>query len=122
MSVFWLALAAFSVLLGEAESVLLLFALFAAPDAAVPDKAPPLKLIAKAKIDGKEIVREVTGAVPKVIEPGDIVTTTEQTEVMVKPGSEVRVTVISADGRVLAQGAMAALRATEEVVEAYLVG
>lgn len=30
--------------------------------------------------------------------------------------------VVMADGRVLAQGAMAALRAREEVVEAYLVG
>ena len=69
------------------------FALFAAPDAAVPAKAPPLKLIARAKIDGKELVREVTGGIPKVIEPGDIVTTTEQAEVTVKPGSEVRVTV-----------------------------
>jgi branched-chain amino acid transport system ATP-binding protein len=29
---------------------------------------------------------------------------------------------VLADGRVLAQGAMAALRAKEEVVEAYLVG
>jgi hypothetical protein len=69
------------------------FALFAAPDATVPDKAPPLKLIARATIDGKELVREVTGAAPKVIEPGDIVTTTGQGEVTVKPGGEVRLTV-----------------------------
>lgn len=52
-----------------------------------------MKLIARAKIDGKELVREVTGGLPKVIEPGDIVTTTEQTAVTVKPGGEVRVTV-----------------------------
>jgi WD40 repeat protein len=70
------------------------FALFAAPHAAVPAKSPPLKLIAKAKMDGKELVREVTGGVPKVIEPGDIVTTTKQMEVTVKPGGEVRVTVM----------------------------
>jgi WD40 repeat protein len=69
------------------------FALFAAADASVPGNAPPLKLIAKAKIDGQEVVREVTGAAPKVIEPGDIVTTVEQSEVTVKPGGEVRVTV-----------------------------
>jgi len=30
--------------------------------------------------------------------------------------------VVMAEGRVLAEGAMAALRAREEVVEAYLVG
>ncbi len=69
------------------------FSLFAALDAAVPAQALPLKLIARAKIDGKELMREVTGGLPKVIEPGDIVTTTEQTEVTVKPGGEVRVTV-----------------------------
>jgi hypothetical protein len=69
------------------------FALFAAADASVPGNAPPLKLIAKAKIDGQEVVREVTGAAPKVIEPGDIVTTVEQSEVTVKTGGEVRVTV-----------------------------
>jgi WD40 repeat protein len=70
------------------------FALFAAADASVPANAPPLKLIAKAKIDGKEVVREATGAAPKVIEPGDIVTTVEQPEVTVKPGGEVRVRVM----------------------------
>jgi hypothetical protein len=69
------------------------FALFAAKDASVPSDAPPLKLVAKARIDGKEMAREVTGALPKVIEPGDIVTTVEQSEVTLKPGGEVRVTV-----------------------------
>jgi hypothetical protein len=69
------------------------FALFAASDASVPTNAPPLKLSAKAKIDGLELLREVTGAAPKVIEPGDIETTVEQSEVTVKPGGEVRVTV-----------------------------
>jgi hypothetical protein len=69
------------------------FALFAEPNASVPEKSLPLKLIAKAKIDGQEIVREVTGALPQVIEPGDIVTTTEQDAVAVKPGGEVRLQV-----------------------------
>jgi WD40 repeat protein/mono/diheme cytochrome c family protein len=68
-------------------------ALFAEPTATVPAKAPPLKLIARAVIEGKEVVREAAGGLPKIIEPGDIVTTTEQTEATVKPGSEVRVTV-----------------------------
>jgi mono/diheme cytochrome c family protein len=68
-------------------------ALFAGPGAMVPAQTPPLKLIARAVIDGKEMVREAAGGLPKIIEPGDIVTTTEQTEATVKPGAEVRVTV-----------------------------
>jgi hypothetical protein len=69
------------------------FALFAEPSASVEAKAQPLKLIARAVIDGKDVVREVTGGTPKLIEPGDIVTTTEKAEVTVKPGGEVRLTV-----------------------------
>jgi WD40 repeat protein len=69
------------------------FALYAEPTATVPDKAAPLKLIARAIIDGKELVREVTGALPKIIEPGDVVTTTRESEVTVKPGGEVSVRV-----------------------------
>jgi hypothetical protein len=68
-------------------------ALFAEPGATVPAKAPPMRLIAHAVVDGKQVVREATGGLPKLIEPGDIVTSTEQSEVMVKPGSEVRLTV-----------------------------
>jgi WD40 repeat protein len=76
------------------------FALFAEPAAPSPvagapgsSKMPPLKLIARAVIDGKEVVREAVGGLPKVAEPGDIVTATEQTEVTVKPGGETRLTV-----------------------------
>jgi hypothetical protein len=69
------------------------FALYAEPDAAPPAKTAPLKLVARAMIDGKELAREVPGGVPRVIEPGDIVTTTAQSEVTVKPGGEARVTV-----------------------------
>jgi hypothetical protein len=69
------------------------FALYAEPTAAVPASSAPLKLVARAAIDGKEVVREVTGGLPKAAEPGDIVTTTEQSEVTLKPGGEVRVTV-----------------------------
>ncbi len=75
-------------------------ALFAEPSAKAPvadapgsPKTPPLKLIARAVIDGKQVVREATGGLPKLIDPGDIVTATEQAEVTVKPGSEVRLTV-----------------------------
>jgi hypothetical protein len=69
------------------------FALFAAPTAMTPEKAAPLKLTAKATIDGKEIVREFTGGVPKLIEPGDIVTATSAQEVSIKPGQQAKLTV-----------------------------
>jgi hypothetical protein len=39
------------------------------------------------------VVREVTGGLPKLIGPGDIVTTSEQSEVTINPGGEVKVTV-----------------------------
>jgi hypothetical protein len=69
------------------------FALYAEPTASVPGKASPLKLVARAVIDGQEMIREATGGTPKVIEPGDIRTTTEQAEVTLKPGGEVHLTV-----------------------------
>ncbi len=68
-------------------------ALFAELTANVPAKSPPLKLIARAVIDGKEVLREAAGGPPMVVEPGDIVTTTEQKEATVRPGREVRLTV-----------------------------
>ena len=69
------------------------FALFAEPGATVPANAPALKLVARAPIDGKEVVREITGSLPKAIDPGDIVTTTEQAVVTIEPGGETRLTV-----------------------------
>jgi hypothetical protein len=77
----------------EAGQVSATFALFAAPTAAVPEKAAPLKLVARATIDGKEVVREATGGVPKLIDPGDIVTTTNVPEVTVRPGQQTRLLV-----------------------------
>jgi hypothetical protein len=68
------------------------FAFYAEPTAAAPTKAPPLKLAARAMIEGKQVVREVTGGLPKVMEPGDIVTTTAQQEVTLKPGGHVTLT------------------------------
>src|SRR5206468_5428091 len=38
------------------------------------------------------VVREETGGVPKVVEPGDLVTTTVQTEVTLQPGRRVPMT------------------------------
>jgi len=68
-------------------------ALFAEPNAPVPAAGSSLRLQARAVIDGKQVLREAAGGVPKLLEPGDLVTTTEQSEVTVKPGSEVRLTV-----------------------------
>jgi hypothetical protein len=76
---------------GENSTV---FAIFADPDAMSPAKnVKPFKLIARAAIDGKEVIKEVQGGVPKLIDPGDIITTTQQAEVTVKPGDKVRLTV-----------------------------
>jgi hypothetical protein len=74
---------------GENSTV---FALSAAASAEIPDKVPALKLVAQAKIDSHELVREVAGGMPKLVEPGDLVTTTEQSAVSVKPGQQVRLT------------------------------
>jgi WD40 repeat protein len=75
------------------------FALWADPSAKTPvanasgSGARPLKLVARAVIDGKEIVREATGGLPKVVEPGDLAAIAEQSEVTVQPGQETRLTV-----------------------------
>jgi len=67
-------------------------ALYADASAVNPTKAGPLKLVARATIDGREVVKEATGSTPTVKEPGDIVTTTEQSEVTVRPGGQVTLT------------------------------
>jgi hypothetical protein len=78
----------------EAGQVSTTFALFADANAANPDaKHPPLKLIASAKIGEKEITHEATGGVAKLIDPGDILTTTAQSIVSIKPGQETRLLV-----------------------------
>jgi hypothetical protein len=66
------------------------FAFFADTLAKTPANAPPLKLIGRAMIGGKEIRHEAVGQLPKVVEPGDLVTTTDQSEVIVRPGNEVK--------------------------------
>jgi hypothetical protein len=76
---------------GELSTAL---ALYAEPSAASPPKdAPRLKLVAKATIDGKEVSHEVAGELPSAVEPGDIVTTVEQTEVTIQPGRQAKLTV-----------------------------
>ncbi len=69
------------------------FALFAEVSANLPLRLPPLEIEAKAIIDGKAVVRKATATAPAVIPAGDIVTTTEQHEVTIRPGGEVRVKV-----------------------------
>jgi hypothetical protein len=76
---------------GGAESTA--FALYAEPNAMLPEKPAALKLTAKAMIEGKDIKREASGGVPKVIEPGDLVTVTGQSEVSVIPGQQTRLLV-----------------------------
>jgi hypothetical protein len=58
-----------------------------------PAGAASLKVVARATIGGKEVVREAAGGLPKVIDGGDITTTTGQSEVTVRPGAEARLTV-----------------------------
>jgi WD40 repeat protein len=69
------------------------FALWADANAVSPTKGAPVKLVARAVIEGKETVREVLGGLPRVLEPGDLVTTTEKSEVTVNPGKQVRLLV-----------------------------
>jgi hypothetical protein len=68
------------------------FSLWADASAKNPAGGNPLKLIARATINGQEIVREATGGLPAVKEPEDLATTTEQSEVSVRPGEQVWLT------------------------------
>jgi hypothetical protein len=67
------------------------FALFATPQAA--DGTAPIKLVARAMIGGKEVVREATGGAPKAVEPGDLVTIVDISELTIRPGGEARMRV-----------------------------
>lgn len=67
--------------------------LFAERTVVIPANATPLKLTARAVVDGKEIVREVTGGMPKLVEQGDLLTATDLQEVAVRPGGQAKLTV-----------------------------
>jgi hypothetical protein len=69
------------------------FALWADAGATVAPKQPPLKLVARAMIGGKEVVRQAQGSVPRTVALGYLVTTTAQSEVSVQPGRQVRLLV-----------------------------
>jgi hypothetical protein len=68
------------------------FSLFAAADAVIPANAQ-IRLKAAAAIGSKEVVREAAGGLPKVVEPGDIVTTTRQDAIVIRPGQETKLVV-----------------------------
>jgi hypothetical protein len=70
------------------------FSLFAGEMAQNPPAAAaPIKVVARAMIGGKEIVHEVAGGLPKVVDPGDLVTVALASEVKIRPGSEARLRV-----------------------------
>ncbi len=78
----------------EADQQSTTFALFASSTAVDPAAgSKPCRLVARATIDGKEVVREASAGLPKVIDPGDLVTATAVGEVSIKPGTEARLTV-----------------------------
>lgn len=71
------------------------FALEATPTATNPaGGGPAFRVVARASIDGKTIEKTVAGGKPRVIEPGDIVTTTEQKEITIVPGGQTAITVL----------------------------
>jgi hypothetical protein len=71
----------------EADQTTTVFALWTDADAKTPEKGL-LKLSARAVIDAKPVKRTAGGGKPTVIDPGDIVPTTGQHEVVIKPGQE----------------------------------
>jgi hypothetical protein len=76
----------------EAEQTVASMAVSAADDA---PEAPngTARLIAKAVIAGKDVVREAHLGTPKAIPPGDIVTTTDVRSVSIQPGRVARILV-----------------------------
>jgi hypothetical protein len=65
-------------------------AMSADSSAKTPANVPPLKLIGRVTINGKEVKHEAVGQLPKVVEPGDLATTTDHAEVVLQPGREVK--------------------------------
>ncbi len=69
------------------------FPLYVSATATFSDKSGPLKLVATAKIDNKEISHEFTGGLPKLLDVGDLVTTTNVQKVTIKPGQSTKMLV-----------------------------
>jgi WD40 repeat protein len=73
----------------EAGHTTTAFALFAEASPSVPPDTK-LKLVARATLNGKEIVNEAVGGAPKIVEPGDVIARTSTSEIAIRPGSESR--------------------------------
>jgi hypothetical protein len=70
------------------------FALYADDQAVAPAKGTALVLTAKATIDGHEVVKQMTGGMPSLMkDAGDITTITEESEITLRPGGEVKLRV-----------------------------
>ena len=72
---------------GQTTTAVTLFA------AAAAEKLPALKLVGTATIEGKPVTHEAVGGSPTVVEPGDLSTSTNLSEVTLKPGGEARLVV-----------------------------
>jgi WD40 repeat protein len=68
-------------------------ALFAEANAVAPKGPTSFEVQARARIDGKEVVRTARANLPSLSDPGDLIVTTQQSEVTIQPGRETRVTV-----------------------------
>jgi hypothetical protein len=71
----------------EAGQTTTAFTLFAEANANVAE-GTQLKLVARATVAGKEVVREAKGGAPKLVPPGEIVTRTKVSEIAIVPGRE----------------------------------
>jgi WD40 repeat protein len=68
------------------------FALAAGATASKPEKSPAFKLVASAQIEGKEVIREMKGTTLEIRDAADILAATDQSEVLLAPGSQTIVT------------------------------
>jgi WD40 repeat protein len=68
------------------------FALCADSTAKSAPADAPIKLVAQATIAGKAVVREATGGRLTVRQPGDVLTSTGQTEITIHPGGQAYLT------------------------------
>lgn len=73
----------------EAGHTTTAFTLFADEGATVGPNAK-LRLVATATVGGKEVVREAAGGMPKLVDPGDVVTRTNVSRIAITPGREAR--------------------------------
>ena len=75
------------------------FALWANADAKTPGKMPPVKLSASADINGKKVTQSTNLGKPKAVSAKDIVTTTNLSEVSLKPGGKSKLIVTIKRGK-----------------------